>query len=66
MQILIALLYMSNLFRPMPIEKIYFYYMPISITLTLFETLSYLHTLAENSFTLQQIHKSQGVKFNKT
>jgi len=47
---------MSNLFRPMPIENVYFYYMPICITLTLFETLTYLHTLAENSFTLQQIH----------
>jgi len=57
---------MSNLFRPMPIENVYFYYMPIRITLTLCETLTYLHTLTENSLTLQKIRKSEAVEFNKT
>ena len=57
---------MSNLFRPMPIENVYFYYMPIRIILTLCETLTYLQTLAENSLTLQKIDKSEAVEFNKT
>jgi hypothetical protein len=57
---------MSDLFRPLPIENVYFYYMPIRITLTLCETLTYLHTLPENSLTLQKIHKLEAVEFNKT
>jgi len=50
----------------MPIENVYFYYMPIRITLALCETLTYLQTLAESSLTLQKIDKSEAVEFNKT
>ena len=57
---------MSKLFKTMPIENVSFYYMPIRIILTLRETLTYLHTLTENSLTLQKIHKSEAIEFNKT